>query len=336
MSWLSLGSLALPYQLQRQGVSLRSEMSRLGGELTTGQTAAPQRHLRGDIGPLAAIETRLSRLDAYQQSARLVATRVDASQTALGQLETLRDGMASRMLTVSAVGMTDDAISVAGRSAKAALNDAVSALSLQVSGQAVFSGAASNTKPLPDADAILSALMPLVSGLTSAQDVASTVQAAFADSGGLFDTVLYQGADAVSGAILGDSGQGVNQPTAADPAIRSLLSGLVIGALVAEPAMALPPDQRGTLVQSSAMALVESSGALTALQAETGDAQASVDAWLLQFSTERDALHSARHSLIGVDPYEAATRLEETRVQLETLYTVTARTSRLSLTEYLR
>ena len=48
MTWLSLGSLALPYQLQRQGVALRSEITRLGVELTTGQTANPQQHLRGD------------------------------------------------------------------------------------------------------------------------------------------------------------------------------------------------------------------------------------------------------------------------------------------------
>lgn len=335
MSWHSLGSLALPYQLQRQGVFLRTEISRLGVELTTGQTATPQRHLRGDTGPLAAIETRLSRIDAYQQNARLVATRVDASQTALGQLATLRNDTASRMLTVATAGISDEALSGAGRSAKAALNDAVSALSLRVSGQAVFSGAANTTSPLPDADAIIGAIMPLVSGLSSAQSVASTVEAAFNDPGGLFEATLYQGADAVSGAILGDGGQSVTQPTAADPAIRSLLSGLVLGALAAESSMALPVDQRRALVQSSATALVENSDALTGLQADTGDAQASVEAWLLQVSTERDALHNARNTLIGVDPYEAATRLEEARAQLETLYTVTARTSRLSLTGYL-
>jgi flagellar hook-associated protein 3 FlgL len=47
-------------------------------------------------------------------------------------------------------------------------------------------------------------------------------------------------------------------------------------------------------------------------------------------------LETGRQSLIGADPYESATRLQETQARLEALYTITARTARLSLTEYLR
>jgi flagellar hook-associated protein 3 FlgL len=37
-----------------------------------------------------------------------------------------------------------------------------------------------------------------------------------------------------------------------------------------------------------------------------------------------------------VDPYEAATKLEAAQSQLEALYTVTARLSRLNLVDFLR
>jgi flagellar hook-associated protein 3 FlgL len=335
MTWLSLGSLALPYQLQRQGVSLRSEISRLGGELTTGQTATPQKHLRGDIGPLAAIESRLSRIEAYQQSSRLVSSRVDATQASLSQLETIRETNASKMLSFSAAGIDGDSLNTAGRSAKSALADSVSALNLRVSGQAVFAGAATDTTPLPDADTILATILPLVSGLTNAQAIEAAVTSAFLDPGGAFETDLYMGADAVPGAQLGEDGSSLTHPTAADRGVRKLLSGLVMAALIAEPAMGLTQDQKQELARSSTDALFSAVTPLTALQASVGDAQSSLDARLLQLSTERDALHSSRNSLIGVDPYEAATRLEEARAQLETLYTVTARTSRLSLTGYL-
>lgn len=335
MTWLSLGSLALPFQLQRQGVSLRTEIARHGVELTTGQTATPQRHLRGDMGPLAAIETRLARINTFEGNTRLVASRVGTTQSSLTQLDTIREQTASRLLIVSTAGASSDSLSTAGRSAKGALQDAVTILALRVSGQAVFSGDASDTIPLPDADTIIAAVLPLVSGLNSAQTIEAAVQSAFMDPAGLFETTLYKGAAASPGAVLGSLSSGQTHPTAADPAFRKLLSGLVTAALIGEPSIALAQNQRQALAQSSAETLLGAAANLTALQTATGELQASLDARLLQYSTERDALHTSRASLIGVDPYKAATQLEQARVQLETLYAVTARTSRLTLTGYL-
>jgi len=336
MTWLSLGSLALPHQLQRQGVSLRAEMSRLGVELTTGQSSNPQKKLRGDVGPLAAIEARLSRIDAYEQNARVVVGRVNTTQTTMSKLDSSRSQIMSSMLAASMVGGAADSLVNAGASAKAALQDAISALSVRVAGQAVFSGVATDRDPLVDAETMLAAVVPLVNGFNSAQDVATTVNSAFTDPGGLFETAFYQGVGSAPEAMIDDGSPELALPTAADPAVRELLAGLVTAALVAEPSMSLQQGQRRQLAQSSAEALLGNAGAMTGVQARIGDAQARLDTQLLQFSTERDALTLSRGALVGVDPYEAATRLEEARTQLETLYTVTARTSRLSLTGYLR
>ena len=51
---------------------------------------------------------------------------------------------------------------------------------------------------------------------------------------------------------------------------------------------------------------------------------------------ETTSLQIARNGITAVDPYETASRLEATRQQLETLYTLTARISRLSLVDFLR
>ena len=37
MSWISLGSLALPFQMQRNGVHLRNTMAQHSFEMTTGR-----------------------------------------------------------------------------------------------------------------------------------------------------------------------------------------------------------------------------------------------------------------------------------------------------------
>ena len=51
---------------------------------------------------------------------------------------------------------------------------------------------------------------------------------------------------------------------------------------------------------------------------------------------ETSALEIARTDILAIDPYRTATELQSTETRLETLYTLTARLSRLSLSEYLR
>ena len=43
----------------------------------------------------------------------------------------------------------------------------------------------------------------------------------------------------------------------------------------------------------------------------------------------------ARTGMVQIDPYDAATRLQNTETQLQLIYTLTARISRLSLADYL-
>ena len=71
------------------------------------------------------------------------------------------------------------------------------------------------------------------------------------------------------------------------------------------------------------------------MQGRLGETQARIDETQIRLTGERDALNLARNNLIGADPYEAAGQLEVVQTRLETLYAVTARTSRLNLTEYL-
>ena len=54
-----------------------------------------------------------------------------------------------------------------------------------------------------------------------------------------------------------------------------------------------------------------------------------------QNTAESSALSIARSTLISADPYETATALQETEASIQNLYTLTARLSRLKLTDYL-
>ena len=55
-----------------------------------------------------------------------------------------------------------------------------------------------------------------------------------------------------------------------------------------------------------------------------------------QNSSATTALEIAQVDLIGVDDYDAATRLSAAQTRLETIYAITARMSALSLVNYLK
>ena len=64
--------------------------------------------------------------------------------------------------------------------------------------------------------------------------------------------------------------------------------------------------------------------------------EARVEDAAARLSARGTALEIARNDMSAADPYETATKLQNVQLQLETHYTLTARLSRLSLTEYLR
>ena len=335
MTWLSIGTLALPATLKRNGLALRSEVARLGIELTTGERVTPQRQLRGDLGALSAIEARTTRIAAYTEAAKQASAATDGAQNALERASALGSDTASRMLAVSIEGTAPATLRTAATAARGALDDLTSTLSQRIAGRAVFSGTASDVSPLPDAATILATLAPALAGLTSAQDIAAAIRTEIIDPGGLFDTALYQGGPAAVGATIDTNSTVAPLPTAADPSLRQLLAGLVMSAVSGDDSLTLTEGQRRELARTGAEALMSAAPSLAETQGAVGTSQERLDQTLTRLSGERDALSIARSDLVGADPYEAATRLEEAQARLETLYAVTARTSRLNLTEYL-
>ena len=335
MTWLSIGTLALPATLQRHGLAMRAEVARLGIELTTGERVAPQKQLRGDLGALSAIEARTTRIAAYTEAAKQAAAATDGAQNALERASTLGSDTASRMLAVSIEGTAPATLRTASTAARGALEDLTGTLSQRIAGRAIFSGTASDVSPLPDAETILSTLAPALAGLTSAQDIADAINTEILNAGGLFDTALYQGGPAAPGASIDTGSTVAALPTAADPSLRRLLAGLVMSAVAGDDSLSLTEGQRRALARTGAETLMSAAPALAETQGAVGTSQERLDQTLTRLSGERDALSIARSDLVGADPYEAATRLQEAQARLESLYVVTARTARLNLTEYL-
>lgn len=333
MTWQPLGSLALPHEMHSRGVRLRNELQRLSHEVTTGRVASPQRQLRGNLAPLAAIEHRLGRIDSVERSLGLRQTRLDAAQAGLQVFLDQGDAIAAQLrLPVNMPG--EDAI--ADRGARAALDGLTAALNQSVAGQALFAGTKSDGPPLPSGQAILEAAQTAVAGLHNAAEIKAALETFFMDDAGGFLSDIYAGGPPAAGGVAPSGQPQSSLPTAADPAIRRSLMALSMASILGTQAAPADEGERSALALDAATALNDATAAMAALGAKIGFAQADLAQQTTRLQGEQDALVLARETMIGADPYTAATRLEQARGQLESLYMVTARLSRLSLTEFLR
>ncbi len=201
----------------------------------------------------------------------------------------------------------------------------------------MFGGTTLDASPLADANTMLDALHVEVTGLTTAADIDAAIDNWFDASGGGFETVGYEGGttDFISRSIASTQTVEIGL-RADDQAIRDTLKGLAKGALAGDPTLAFDTDiQRDLQVQSGAD-LLSTASSLAGIQGRLGHIEGQVEEASTRIAAQETSYGIARNELVSADPFETATRLQSVQLQLETHYTLTARLSRLSLTEYLR
>ncbi len=335
MNFQTLGDLAQTIRMGRQHTQLKQQMERLSSELSTGRTADVTGQLSGNFGHLADIEHDLTVLERYKISATAADITSGAMQIAL---ETIATASGDLGRTASIAGTTSGGLTldVIGHQGRTTLETVIGALNTEVGGRSLFSGTAIDATPLADADTLLTEIHSTLTGASSAADVRAALDLFFDAPGGGFETLIYQGGDAyLSPYQLGD-GQSVQlEIRADDTAMRGVLKHAVMAALVNDPALALSAGEQTALAQHSGEALLVTQDQVTGLRATLGHAQARVDQSAVRISAEMSSLAMARNNLLSVDGFQTATELENVQSQLEMLYTLTARASRLNLVNFL-
>lgn len=332
----ALGDLSTTFLLSRQTAALKGEVQARATEVTTGRAADLSQALRGDWQALHAIEARLG-LAAAERLAILEAKGfATAAQEALGQVQDQADALASVMLGIP-LSPTDATLSRAGAEAHAAFEAIVAALNQKNADRAVFAGVATDALPLAPVQAMLADIETAVAGETTAAGVVAAVEAWFTTPAGGFETLGYAGsANPLAPLSLG-AGEAAPFPvTAADPALREVLIGVAIGALLAGPTLGTDTDQRLALGRISAERLLSARSPLTEVRAGIGATESRIARAEARAAAEETALELARADLIAADPYTAAARLETAQTRLESLFALTARISRLNLVDFLR
>lgn len=333
MTRVSLGDVSLTNLLSRQSAALRLAVQQSSNEVATGRHTDLAQTLRGDVSPLLAIDASLGRLSAFKATASDAAFQTAAQQAAVTGLSSLASGITTTLLA-SRDFPTPVQVDAIAADARGRLASAIGLLNGQASGRAVFSGIATDTVPLGSSDDLLTALELAAVGATTAGQVAAAVTNWFASPTG-FET-FYQGGPPLDPAPIA-LGEGAELTiTALDPAIRDTLAAFAMAALLDRGVLAGDAQERANLAQRAGQGLLISEDSRITLAARIGSVEAQIEAARTRNGAEETALGILRSEIGSVDPYEAATRLEAARSQLESLYLVTARVSRLSLVEFLR
>jgi flagellar hook-associated protein 3 FlgL len=227
-------------------------------------------------------------------------------------------------------------MSEASARARAGFADAIGALNTKIAGRFLFSGTSGQERPFADPDTILTALEASLPPGASVSDIRDHVNTWFA-SGGDFDTVAYLGgAPATVGVNLGNGITVRPELAGTEDALRDTLAALALGALGETLSPSLSAAQQRSLLSLSSTALFGADASRVGLQARIGATEARVEDARTQAEAKATSLKIVRTELLAADPYESATALEAATQRLDALYMVTARLSRLSLTEYLR
>jgi flagellar hook-associated protein 3 FlgL len=335
MTPTSLGDLGQALQLRKDNLRLRSELQRLSTELATGQKSDPSASMSGDFGALGSIEATLARMTAYSVSAREAAMAASGTQAALELVQTnITEFAGPALLTLG--GEVPALVDATARDARVRFDSVVSALNTRLADRALFAGSAVDGPALATSGAILDSLLLVTAGETTASGVETAVRAWFTTGGG-FEVDGYLGAAEPAAAVPIAEGEMAEQPvTAADPAIRDTLAAFAMAALLDRGALAGQPAERATLARRAGQSLLDAEAKVVDLRGDLGAREAQIDRAIARLETGRTALELARSEILEVDPFETATRLQMAEAQLEALYLLTARLSRLTLTEFLR
>lgn len=334
MGLTSLGDMAQSFLLRRQTVAVKTDLQRLSLELTTGRVADTAAHVSGDLVPISGIDASLARLNGYRAVTSEAGLFADAMQTALGVIDGLSSDL-SRGLLAASGSASQALVSAAGSDARGRLETAIQALNTRVGDRSLFAGVATNGPATVSAETMMMALDTAITGATTAADIDVAVTNWFAAPTG-FAAIAYTGGAALARVNIAPGEEAALDITATDPALRATLKGLAMAALLDRGTLAASPTERQDLAYRAGLSLLESQTDRTYLAARLGSAQAQIDAAAVRNAAESTSLQIARADLTAADPFETASKLQETQLQLEKIYAITARITRLNLMDYLR
>lgn len=333
MGQYSIGDLAQSSLLRLQSTRMKTDILRLTQELATGMVSDVGTHLSGDLGYYADVEKNLRLLNGYDLAAKEASHFADSTQSVLDRISALLASSIESTLPASTTAYQE----VRDHASKDARNDLeaiVAALNGTAAGRSLFAGAATDTLPMITANTFLDTVKAALPPITDPASLVTAIDDWFNDPAG-FDTMAYLGSDNdISPVPIGEDLLVTMSVRADADQLKMVMKGLTMSALATDPDWGFDHLEEIEVFKAASDVMLTGQSQLTSLQSDIGAAQERIEFTLTRNAAARIGFEQARLSLVGADPFETATRLDDVQLRLESLYAVTARMSRLTLVNY--
>lgn len=334
MNLTGMGDIAQGHMLRQRTTGLKTEIDRLTGELTSGQVSNVRDTLRGNFSFLTDVERQSVVLEGYGVATTEAAHFTTAMQLSLTQFADMAQKLSGSLMSAGTSGNGANTIDIS-LDARATLESMVGALNTKIAGRAMFSGSATDTQPLADADTIMADLAVAIAGAATPADMVTQAQAWFDDPAG-FAASAYQGAGTAMSGFAVSSEETVDLDLrATEPRLTRAMANAAVAALATDPGFGLDAVGQAELYALAGQDMIANMDGITALQTRVGFAEAQIDRATTRNAASLSSLTMAKNILLSADPFETATKLEEAQFQLQSLYSVTVRMSQLSLVNFL-
>ncbi len=312
-------------------IKTRAEEART--ELVTGRIADLKKELGATVGDAHLLRKAIDDVRAMQTATTRALGRAQASQIAMNRSSNGVIEIGGNLL--SAIGQNDQqSINISATQAGLQLDATISAYNTRYEGRSLFAGDASNQPALANADALLTDVRAIYAGATDNAQLQADLDFYFNDPGGGFATNIYTGGAGAAARTEISDGELVNYSAKADEQpVRDLLRNL--SSLVVANEQTTWPERSDALSAAGA-GLIQAANDITSMRARVGAAEERMLAADTRLEAEAVALSTTYNERTGVDPFEAASRLQALETQLEASYIATSRISRLTFANYVR
>ncbi|TQS70311.1 hypothetical protein ERN12_14275 [Rhodobacteraceae bacterium] len=337
MSYFSVGDMSQLYGLRRHGAGLKATISTLSQEVATGIKSDIGNAVKGDFTQLSAINRGIAVGESFKLTTTEAALSAQRMQSGLEAIQDIAVKFGPSLLSVGSM-KDETSIDTVTNTAESHIQAIIGAINSNVAGRHVFSGQATDRPAVVPAAELIAQVEAAISGATSASDILTAVDGYFnapVGAGGYLDQAYLGSRTPRSDVPIGE-GQSVSiKMTAQNEEIREALKGAVLAHVASNKPGTLSLETRAILAQRAGEHLSGVGVSLSASRGGIGAAEELIEAAATRNSAEMSGLKIARNELIVADPYESATALTAAQAQLETIYAMTARLSRMSLVDYL-
>lgn len=305
---------------------LRSKLTQASTELVTGRKSDLALSLGSRTGEYNLIAKALADINAGTERLNLTKSRLSATSTVLSQIRESLTQFSVQAQSFFVEG--NDLQNVPLKEARNEVSKLLQTLNTSFGGRTLFSGDEVTAKPFISDEQFFAILDPIFGNVDDLATLDGRLTEFFAE-GGQFDTEVYLGGNGNAAGVRLPNGGSIEFGFRGDDiSVKKALEGLVR-------IVYAPEDSDASFINNSLKRLFRSEALLIDAEAELGRQQNIVESSIEVSLEQKILLQQSEDALAGVDPYEAATRVQTLETQLQTAYTVTARLSRLTLTNYI-